>query len=91
LFYHIVLFLKEIFKGVNLINQFILFHIQINMKKSVSFNEKMNEIMKYEKEQIVHLEDYLETINKYFQVDIKKDDYEYIILKNGKKIKKKVN
>lgn len=61
------------------------------MKKSVSFNEKMNEIMKYEKEQIIHLEDYLETINKYFQVDIKKDDYEYIILKNGKKIKKKVN
>ena len=62
------------------------------MKKSVSFNEKMNEIMKYEKEQIVHLEDYLETINKYFQIeDIKKEDYEYIILKNGKKIKKKVN
>jgi len=62
------------------------------MKKSVSFNEKMNEIMKYEKEQIIHLEDYLETINKYFHIeDIKKDDYEYIILKNGKKIKKKVN
>ena len=62
------------------------------MKKSVSFNEKMNEIMKYEKEQIIHLEDYLETINKYFHIeDIKKEDYEYIILKNGKKIKKKVN
>ena len=62
------------------------------MKKSVSFNENMNEILEYEKEQIVHLEDYLETINKYFQIeDIKKEDYEYIILKNGKKIKKKVN
>jgi len=62
------------------------------MKKSVSFNEKMNEIMEFEKEQIIHLEDYFESINKYFHIeDIKKEDYEYIILKNGKKIKKKVN
>ena len=60
------------------------------MKKSVSFNEKMNEILEYEKEQIIHFEYYIETINKYFHIDkIKKEDYEYIILKNGKKIKRK--
>ena len=62
------------------------------MKKSVSFNEKMNEIIEYEKENSNYLEDYLETINKYCHIDkIKKEDYEYLILKNGKKIKKKVD
>ena len=62
------------------------------MKKSVSFNEKMNEIIEYEKENFNYLEDYLETINKYCYIDkFKKEDYEYLILKNGKKIKKKID
>ena len=58
------------------------------MKKSVSFNEKLNKIIEYEKKKINHLS----TINKYLNTEnIKKDDkddYEYIILKNGKRIKK---
>ena len=35
------------------------------MKKSVSFNEKLNEIKYYEKEIIDNTEDYLSTILKY--------------------------
>jgi len=64
------------------------------MKKSVSFNEKLNKIIEYEKEKINHYDDYLSTINKYLNTEnIKKDDkddYEYIILKNGKRIKKNI-
>ena len=57
------------------------------MKKSVSFNEKLNEIIEYEKKKINHLS----TINKYLNTEnIKKEDYEYIILKNGKRIKKNI-
>ena len=61
------------------------------MKKSVSFNEKLNKIIEYEKKKINHYDDYLSTINKYLNTEnIKKDDYEYIILKNGKRIKKNI-
>jgi len=57
------------------------------MEKRVSFNEKLNKIIGYEKKKINHLS----TINKYLNTEnIKKDDYEYIILKNGKRIKKNI-
>ena len=35
------------------------------MKKSVSFNEKLNEILDYDKEKKYHLEDYLINIQSY--------------------------
>ena len=59
------------------------------MKKSVSFNEKLNEILDYDKEKKYHLEDYLINIQSYLnQENIKKEENEYMILKSGKKIKK---
>ena len=59
------------------------------MEKSVSFNEKRNKVFRYEKEKISYFEDYLSSINKYLNTEnIKKEDSEYIILKNGKRIKK---
>ena len=59
------------------------------MKKSVSFNEKLNEILDYDKEKKYHLEDYLINIQLYLnQENIKKEENEYMILKSGKKIKK---
>ena len=59
------------------------------MKKSVSFNEKLNEILDYDKEKKYHLEEYLINIQSYLnQENIKKEENEYMILKSGKKIKK---
>ena len=59
------------------------------MKKSVSFNEKLNEILDYDKEKKYHLEEYLINIELYLnQENIKKEENEYMILKSGKKIKK---
>ena len=59
------------------------------MKKSVSFNEKLNEILDYDKEKKYHLEEYLINIQSYLNKEyIKKEDNEYMILKSGKKIKK---
>ena len=59
------------------------------MKKSVSFNEKLNEILDYDKEKKYYLEDYLINIQSYLnQENIKKEDNDYIVLKSGKKIKK---
>ena len=59
------------------------------MKKSVSFNEKLNEILDYDKEKKYYLEDYLINIQLYLnQENIKKEENEYMILKSGKKIKK---
>ena len=59
------------------------------MKKSVSFNEKLNEILDYDKEKKYHLEEYLINIQSYLnQENIKKEDNNYMILKSGKKIKK---
>ena len=61
------------------------------MKKNISFNEKLNKINENEKKKINHYDDYLSTINKYLNTaNIKKEDYEYIILKNGKRIKKNI-
>jgi len=57
------------------------------MKKKVLFNEKFNKIIIIEKEKI----NFLENINKYLNTEnIKKEDYNYIILKNGKRIKKNI-
>ena len=62
------------------------------MKKSVSFNEKLNEILDYDKEKKYHLEEYLINIELYLnQENIKKEENEYMILKSGKKIKKLYN
>ena len=59
------------------------------MKKSVSFNEKLNEILDYDKEKKYHLEEYLINIQSYLNKEyIKKEENEYMILKSGKKIKK---
>ena len=59
------------------------------MKKSVSFNEKLNEILDYDKEKKYHLEEYLINIQSYLnQENIKKEENDYMILKSGKKIKK---
>ena len=59
------------------------------MKKSVSFNEKLNEILDYDKEKKYHLEEYLINIQSYLnQENIKKEDNNYMILKSGKKIRK---
>jgi hypothetical protein len=59
------------------------------MKKSVSFNEKLNEILDYDKGKKYHLEEYLINIQSYLnQENIKKEDNNYMILKSGKKIKK---
>jgi len=59
------------------------------MKKSVSFNEKLNEILDYDKEKKYYLEEYLINIELYLnQENIKKEENEYMILKSGKKIKK---
>ena len=59
------------------------------MKKSVSFNEKLNEILDYDKEKKYHLEDYLINIQSYLNKEyIKKEENEYMILKSGKKIRK---
>ena len=68
------------------------------MNKSVSINEDMNEIKYYEKDIIDNTGDYLSTIYKYIctseyddKNDDKNDDVDdnnYIILKNGKKVKR---
>ena len=58
------------------------------MKKSVSFNEKLIEILDYDKEKKYHLEDYLINIQSYLNKENIKKDYDYIVLKSGKKIKK---
>jgi hypothetical protein len=59
------------------------------MKKSVSFNEKLNEILDYDKGKKYYLEDYLINIQSYLNKEnIKKEDNDYIVLKSGKKIKK---
>ena len=59
------------------------------MKKSVSFNEKLNEILDYDKEKKYHLEEYLINIQSYLNKEyIKKEENEYMILKSGKKIRK---
>jgi len=59
------------------------------MKKSVSFNEKLNEILDYDKEKKYYLEEYLINIELYLNKEnIKKEDNDYIVLKSGKKIKK---
>lgn len=69
------------------------------MKKYVSINEDMNEIRYYEKDiidiDVDEHEDYLSTMFKYLYLCTKSDCYEelvededYIVLKNGKKIKK---
>ena len=65
------------------------------MKKSVSFNEKLNEILDYDKEKKYHLEEYLINIQSYLNKEyiessknIKKEENQYMILKSGKKIKK---
>ena len=59
------------------------------MKKNVSFNEKLNEILDYDKEKKYHLEEYLINIQSYLNKEyIKKEENEYMILKSGKKIKK---
>ena len=62
------------------------------MKKSVSINEDMNEIRYYEKDVVVvNFDDYLSHVLKYLctksDCDEEKEK-DYIILKNGKKIKK---
>tara|TARA_B100000902_G_C26919750_1_gene721112 strand:- start:192 stop:392 length:201 start_codon:yes stop_codon:yes gene_type:complete len=63
------------------------------MKKSVSINEDMNEIRYYEKDIIDNTEDYLSTVLKYLctksDCDEEKEvEQDYILLKNGKRIKK---
>ena len=59
------------------------------MKKSVSFNEKLNEILDYDKEKKYYLEQYLINIELYLNKEnLKKEDNDYIVLKSGKKIKK---
>ena len=59
------------------------------MKKSVSFNEKLNEILDYDKEKKYYLEEYLINIELYLNKEnLKKEDNDYIVLKSGKKIKK---
>ena len=59
------------------------------MKKSVSFNEKLNEILNYDKEKKYYLEEYLINIELYLNKEnLKKEDNDYIVLKSGKKIKK---
>ena len=59
------------------------------MKKSVSFNEKLNEILDYDKEKKYYLEEYLINIQSYLNKEnLKKEDNNYIVLKSGKKIKK---
>lgn len=59
------------------------------MKKSVSFNEKLNEILDYDKEKKYYLEEYLINIQSYLNKEnLKKEDNDYIVLKSGKKIKK---
>ena len=59
------------------------------MKKSVSFNEKLNEILYYDKEKKYYLEEYLINIELYLNKEnLKKEDNNYIVLKSGKKIKK---
>ena len=63
------------------------------MKKSVSINEDMNEIRYYEKDIIDNTEDYLSTVLKYLCTKSDCDEekvveQDYILLKNGKRIKK---
>ena len=61
-----------------------------NIKKSVSFNLKLNEILEYKTEKVDYTNDYLSTINKYLDYEKKDTDknFDFIILKSGKKIKK---
>lgn len=62
------------------------------LKKSVSFDENKNQIKYYEKEKINYYDDYSSTICKYMCVSTECDerlyDSEYIVLKNGKKVKR---
>ena len=60
------------------------------MKKSVQINESLNEIRYYEKEK--PKDDYLDTILKYMCTSTEtsesiKNDYEYKVLRNGKRLK----
>ena len=60
------------------------------MKKTVQINESLNEIRYYEKEK--PKDDYLDTILKYMCTSTEtsesiKNDYEYKVLRNGKRLK----
>ena len=60
------------------------------LKKSVQINESLNEIRYYEKEK--PKEDYLDIILKYMCTSTEtsdniKDDYDYKVLRNGKRLK----
>ena len=60
------------------------------LKKSVQINESLNEIRYYEKEK--PKDDYLDTILKYLCTSTEtseyiKNDYEYKVLRNGKRLK----
>ena len=60
------------------------------MKKTVQINESKNEIRYYEKEK--PKDDYLDTILKYMCTSTEtsesiKNDYEYKVLRNGKRLK----
>ena len=60
------------------------------LKKSVQINESLNEIRYYEKEK--PKDDYLDTILKYMCTSTEtsetiKNDYEYKVLRNGKRLK----
>ena len=60
------------------------------LKKSVQINESLNEIRYYEKEK--PKDDYLDTILKYLCTSTEtsesiKDNYEYKVLRNGKRLK----
>lgn len=60
------------------------------LKKSVQINESLNEIRYYEKDK--PQDDYLDTILKYMCTSTEtsetiKNDYEYKVLRNGKRLK----
>ena len=60
------------------------------LKKTVQINESLNEIRYYEKEK--PKDDYLDTILKYMCTSTEtsetiKNDYEYKVLRNGKRLK----
>ena len=60
------------------------------MKKSFKINESLNEIRYYEKEKLK--DDYFNTILKYLCTSTEtsesiKNDYEYKVLRNGKRFK----
>jgi len=62
------------------------------LKKSVQIDESKNEIRYYEKDIIKPQEDYFDTILKYLCTSTEtseniKDDYEYKVLRNGKRLK----